>query len=58
MQTYIAHKSRARKATNGMSLTTFGHGSAKITVIDGRELLTRTDSYLEFRICDDMYFIL
>ena len=26
---YIAHISRARKATNGMSLTAFGHGSVQ-----------------------------
>ena len=41
---YIVHISRACKAINGMSLTAFGHGSVKITVIDSREL-TRTDTW-------------
>ena len=39
---YIVHISWACKATSGMSLTAFGHGS--VTVIDGREL-TRTDTW-------------
>ena len=41
---YIVHISHACKATNRMSLTVFGHGSVKITVIDSREL-TRTDTW-------------
>ena len=36
------HISQACKATSGMSLTAFGHGS--VTAIDGREL-TRTDTW-------------
>ena len=39
---YLLHISCTCKATNGMSLTAFGYGSVKITVIDSREL-TRTD---------------
>ena len=41
---YIVHISHACKAMNGMSLTAFGHGSVKITVINSREL-TRTDTW-------------